>query len=261
MKTKLYIVTYNQPKELNDWCLKSLFESDFPIDNNVFIINNHSNFFIKEEYSSRVTVLHNVLRPDFSNGHLGQNWNQAIILGFKNLINPDCDYVITVQVDTIFQPDWYSRLQSLMQKYEFVAQGGGDQLQVFSPEHIKKTGLYDETIANIAFHENEYFVRCLIYNHENISITDWAHNRNINSTSNVMIKNTVLGAFRNLEYTPRIREFQYLGDRITMLKYGKPIDWSNLEYMKTFKPQVPIYMYYPFFEKDIIDLEKKGYIL
>jgi hypothetical protein len=76
-----------------------------------------------------------------------------------------------------------------------------------------------------------------------------------------MIKNTVLGAFRNLEYTPRIREFQYLGDRITMLKYGKPIDWSNLEYMKTFKPQVPIYMYYPFFEKDIIDLEKKGYIL
>ena len=85
MKIKLFIVTYNNALELNK-TLTSLFKSDLnAIDYEVFIINNHSNFSIDEQFEKNVAILHNVLRPDNSTGYLTRNWNQALILGFGNL--------------------------------------------------------------------------------------------------------------------------------------------------------------------------------
>jgi len=111
MKTKLYIVTYNNNEILNNWALKTLFESDFPIDNSdIYIINNHTNIYIEPQYEDKIKILNNDLRPDFSTGHLSRNWNQAIINGFKNLNEPDCDLVIACQNDTKFCKNWYSKL-------------------------------------------------------------------------------------------------------------------------------------------------------
>ena len=97
MKIKLFIVTYNNPEDLN-LTLKSIFKS---IDNTnkhnieINIINNHSNFNINKDYLGFIKILNNVLRPNFSTGHLSRNWNQALILGFENLISTKSDIVIT----------------------------------------------------------------------------------------------------------------------------------------------------------------------
>ena len=97
-KFKVYIVTYKRNEILND-TLKNLFESDFSEIQNteVNIINNHTEFYLDEEFIGKVKVLHNVLRPNRSNGNLAENWNQALLHGFKDLNNPDSEYVVTMQ--------------------------------------------------------------------------------------------------------------------------------------------------------------------
>ena len=108
MTIKFYIVTYNNNVVLNDWILNALHKSDYDRKNvQVFVINNHSNIKINDEYKSFVTVLNNNLRPDFSTGHLSRNHNQAIINGFKSLRNPDCDVVVSCQNDPILHKNWY----------------------------------------------------------------------------------------------------------------------------------------------------------
>ena len=166
MKTKLYIVTYNNNEILNNWALKTLFESDFPFDNSeIYVINNHSNIYIEPQYKDKIKILNNDLRPDFSTGHLSRNWNQAIINGFKNLNEPDCDLVIACQNDTKFCKNWYSKLIITMLKdgYKYITCGIGDQFQVFTTDSVKNIGLYDERFCNIGYQEGDYFLRALLY--------------------------------------------------------------------------------------------------
>lgn len=264
MKVKLYIVTYNQEEELNNWCLKSLFESTFPFDNNIFIINNHSNFVLYDEYKDKVQVLHNVLRSDNHNGNLGQNWNQAITLGFQNLINPDCDIVITVQVDSKFLFNWFDNVKNLLERYEYICFGAGDQIQVFTPEHIKKVGLFDENISNIAFHDHDYFMRCILYNLEFSSISDYHHGRLVNPEQIKFLSHLETGDRRNVHYYSNIRKFHYLGLNILKNKWSYvPMDkeWMDLQIFNNIKLVSPQYMRYPYFECDMYDLSEKGYIL
>ena len=105
MKIKQYIVTYNNPLQINS-CLYSIFNNLSTVELDyldLYVINNHSNLQIQSEYLDKITILNNDLRPDFSTGHLSRNWNQAIINGFQNLNEPDCDIVITNQDDTRFK--------------------------------------------------------------------------------------------------------------------------------------------------------------
>jgi hypothetical protein len=263
LKVKLYIVTYNQYDELNNWCLKSLFESNFPFDNNVYIINNHSNFIINDEYKNKVKVLHNVLRSDNNNGHIGQNWNQAITLGFKNLLNPDCDIVITVQVDTKFIYNWFDNVKTLLHSYEYICFGAGDQVQVFTPEHIKKVGLFDENISNIAFHEHDYFMRCILYNSDKSSISDYHHGRLLNPKEINFIIKTETGDRRGESYYSIIWKFHQLGLNVMRTKWSYvPMDqeWQNPEIFRDIKIISPQYLRYPYFECDMYDLKSKGYV-
>ena len=263
MKVKLYIVTYKNEIELNNWCLKSLFESTFPFDNNVFIINNHSNFVLYDEYKDKVQVLHNVLRDDNNNGHLGQSWNHAITLGFKNLKDPDCDIVITVQNDTKFAYRWFDNVKKLLKKYEYICFGAGDQVQVFTPEHIKKVGLYDENFSNMAFHDHDYFIRCVLENFEHSSISDFHHGRLLNPSEANFLVQTETGDRRNLDYHTPIRKFYNLGLNLLANKYSyvpMGIEWNNLDIFKDIKIISPQYLSYPYFECDMYNLEDKGYI-
>ena len=95
---KVYIVTYKRSDILND-TLDKLFKSDFSeVENTeVTVINNHTSFSLDEKFKNRVRVLHNQLRPDWSNGNLAENWNQALLDGFRDLSNPDSEYVVTLQ--------------------------------------------------------------------------------------------------------------------------------------------------------------------
>ena len=137
-KLKVYIVTYKRSDILNDTLMK-LFDSDFSsIENTeVNIINNHSEFYLKPEYEKRVNVLHNTLRPDWSNGNLAENWNQALINGFRDLNNPDCEYLVTMQNDTSVCKDWAKNLLAMHEKYNFVVGRFGDNLVGYTSEAVK----------------------------------------------------------------------------------------------------------------------------
>ena len=93
--------------------LKSLFESDVVLEDvEIYIINNHSEINIQDDYLSKVKVITNYLRPTESTAFIARDWNSAIIHGFVNLNNPQCDAVITIQNDTILKIVSYKRVST-----------------------------------------------------------------------------------------------------------------------------------------------------
>ena len=176
-KFKLYIVTYNHEEAL-DRCLKSISNSDIHLySNEINIINNYGRLKIPNTYGLEVNILDNVLRPDHSTGHLGRNWNQAIINGFGDLRNPQCEFVVCLQVDTEVLPECFSRLERYHSEgYEYIQEGRGDQLMSWSPKGVAEIGLFDERICGIGFQEGEYFHRAKKFLNARTSLNDRGHN-------------------------------------------------------------------------------------
>ena len=88
---KVFIVTYRRKKVLNETLHRLFNETDFQLIPNteVYIINNHSDFHLDSEFEDKVTVLHNMTRPDWDLGNLARSWNECLLHGFKDLNNPD----------------------------------------------------------------------------------------------------------------------------------------------------------------------------
>ena len=181
-KIKVYITTYKRCDVLNH-TLTKLFDSDFKdIDNTeVNIINNHSEFRIDDKFKNKVNILHNVLRPDWSNGNLAENWNQALINGFKNLNKPDSEYVITMQNDTVVHQDCFKNLMKMHKKYNFIVGRFGDNFVSYTPEAVKKIGIWDENFFGVQYKEADYWIRALIYNKEKSMINDTLHGLELNN--------------------------------------------------------------------------------
>ena len=180
-RMKIYIVTYRRCEVLND-TLGKLFDSDFSkLDNTeVNIINNHSDFFLEPEYKNRVNVLHNVLRPDWSNGNVSENYNQAFINGVVDVSNPDTEVLVTLQNDAVVHPKWCQHLDTLFSKgYNFVTGLCGDTVTAYKPEAIKKIGMWDENLP-AQYKETDYFLRALIHNKEASCINDIVHGIKLN---------------------------------------------------------------------------------
>ena len=238
-KFKLYIVTHNHEEAL-DRCLKSISNSDIDLySNEINIINNYGKLKIKNTYGLEVNILDNVLRPDHSTGHLGRNWNQAIINGFADLRNPQCEFVVCLQVDTEVLPQCFSRLERYHSEgYEFIQEGRGDQLMSWSPKGIIEIGLFDERICGIGFQEGEYFDRAERFLSKNISLNDMSHNRIHNAIPKRLVTDygdsTHVGLLHGLYKTL----------------------WHYIKYDKT------RYFMYPFFEKDLSEslMESLGYV-
>lgn len=262
MKIKLYIVTYNNNNILNDWALKTLFESDFPLSNEVYIINNHSNLYIEPQYINKVKILNNDLRPDFSTGHLARTWNQAIINGFVSLNEPDCDLVIACQNDTKFCKNWFSRLLIIILKngFKYITCGAGDQLQIFTADAIKNIGLYDERFCNLQYHEGDYLLRALLSFNEFSSINDFFHRRVINPINTELIEHTQPGYARREPSHLETFKNSHFSYKIWTTKWGNinDINW-DMDKIYDLKPKIKNYILYPYFEKDILDLEEKYY--
>lgn len=181
-KLKIYIVTYKRTKILNE-TLEHLFKSDFSkLDNTeVNIINNHTEFYLNPEFENRVNVLHNVLRPDWSNGNLAENWNQALIGGFKNLNKPDSEYVVTLQNDTVVHPKWCQNLFKMHEKYDFIVGKFGDNIVSYTPQAVKKIGIWDENFFGVQYKEADYWIRALIHNKNKSCINDTLHGIELNN--------------------------------------------------------------------------------
>ena len=253
MNIKLYIVTYNNSIEL-DKTLNSIFDSLSKEELNILdlnVINNHANFKIDEKFKNKVKILHNNLRPDFSTGHLSRNWNQAIINGFKNLQNPDADIVITCQDDTRFQKNFVDNIVEYHKNLDFITFGYGDNFVSYTPNAIKKIGLWDERFCGIGYQEGDYFLRAYLYHKKYISINDPTHGRIFNPIKNNILSHYSSGNARGEQYHRDAKRYHSHNKRIFLKKWAiEPERW-NLEKLKDLKPLFPSFFYYPYFEKDI----------
>jgi len=255
MKIKLYIVTYNNAKDLNT-TLDSIFKSDIKNYNcEINIINNHSNFHLNEEFIHKVKILHNVLRPDSSTGYLTRNWNQALLLGFKDLNKPDCDIVVACQDDTVFYANWIKNTIELHKKYSFITYGWGDNFMSWTPSGVKRIGLWDESFQMVG-HTSDYFLRALIYNKEKSSINDYHHKRLLNVEKLKIADRLGLVKEHQLE-----RKFNApYGLKMIKRKWGKIngcsetlTKWTPNLINNAYKirPKCSNIIMYPFFEKNI----------
>lgn len=291
----IFIVTYRNPVDLNN-NVASILNSG--ADVRINIINNHSEFFLEPEYESRVTVLHNNLRPNFSTGHLARNWNQALLHGFRDLRKPESDIVVTAQDDVVFKKDWLSRLIDLHRRYTFITMGGGDAFCSYRPEAIRKIGMWDERFCNIGFQEADYFLRAFIYNREDSSINDAMHGRLLNpvegnainpylpathpihkkaetlNTQREEIKDNGMERAESMLVTlPRMNshredthmssmKFHRLTYALFKQKWGvEPHGWWQEQHSALQKSLIQNYITYPYFEKDIESLREKNYMV
>ena len=268
MKIKIYIVTYKNPPDLNR-NLKSIFESDWrDYDVSINVINNHSDFHLDSEYEKKVNIIHNSLRPDWSTGHLARNWNQAIINGFKSLTNPDCDILIHCQDDNTWSKEWLTKLVEIHTKYTFFTGQAGDAMCSYTPEAVRRIGLWDERFCSIGFQEFDYYTRAYLYN-KNMS--------SINAKTNLL--NSMPDVQRYFPYRPD-RNSEREAEHVRSSSYHT-INWNLLkskwlpdniavepkQYWKTFlqnsknikHSRVPNYVFYPYFEKDVYRLKEKNY--
>ena len=189
---KIYIVTYKRSDILND-TLDKLFSSDFSSFQNteVNIINNHSEFHLSQEFANKVNVIHNELRPDWSNGNLAENWNQAILNGFKSLTKPDCKYLVTLQNDTSVHPDWCGNLIKMHEEFSFIVGKYGDNLVSYTPEAVKKIGMWDENFFGVQYKEADYWIRALIFNKNRSCINDILHGVELNNKHALELDTTI----------------------------------------------------------------------
>jgi hypothetical protein len=274
---KIFIVTYNNPEDLNSNVDSLLCSDILDYPHEIYIINNHSNF----ELLFKVTgVLHNNVRPDFSTGHLARNWNQAIINGFGSLSSPQSDVVVAVQDDVLFKPQWASYILEQHKTYSFITAGVGDAFCSYTPEAIKKIGLWDERFCNIGYQEADYFLRALIYNKDKSSINDIAHNRTLNE----LPYNFFYGTFdvrghggndsiatvpprnkkRHENHLKSANNYHKISGYVYETKWGTETperDWTPEYINETHptKPKILNYIYYPYFECDIENLKEKNY--
>ena len=261
MHIKIYLVTYKGHHRLNK-TLKSLLESDIDIlDYEINIINNHTDLRLNDEFlnNDKINVLHNSLRPDFSDGHLSRNWNQGIINGFKNPNNPDCDMVLNVQDDVLFRSDCFSKLEKLHDKYDLIQNGQGDTFVSYKIEAVKNVGLWDERFCNISYQVADYFYRCKVFYPEKCSINDAHHGRILNP----ILPNKPLES-QGFLVRPSARE---IGPQWNQgdwnVKYSRTLfnkKWNNKEWKdpNLKEAEIESYIFYPYFEKHL-SLKGKKY--
>lgn len=266
MKVKVYIVTWKDKYAL-DRNLRSLFETfqyDLTgIDLHVNIINNHTDFYIAPEFENQVNIIHNRATPDFATAMLARMWNTALIHGFKNLNEPDADIVVTSQDDTIWNPNWLFCLLEIHKKYSFYADDAGDMVCSYTPDAVKKIGLWDERF-HYGFGEGDYFLRALNWNSEKSSINDHAHGRVWNPMPYGVARRPDPNNDRFAEQS-RAHKFRGLSWAVWKYKWGSEQlegKWpENIKELADATPFVPHHITYPYFEMDVENLKEKGYIV
>lgn len=275
MKIKIFIVTYNNEEMINR-CLNSLYTNINNVSNHeiiINVINNHSNFSMLDEYSSKTDlhVINNEARPDFSTGHLARNWNQCILHGIKDMRNPDCDVLILAQNDCQFLPNFLENIIEYLCVYDYMTFGVGDEVQVITLTSLNKIGMFDERFCNIGYHAEDYFMRAVLLNHEKTSINDHGHNRLHNPIfNNVVFEPPHLphNAVKNnlqIEYHEDSRIYHQISFSVLISKWGDDVGSQSVfdEAVLSMKNNrctriaPKQYMYYPYFESHLTNVSHK----
>ncbi len=261
MRIKQYIVTYN-----NNDVLQKCLHSMKGVTHEITIIDNFGNCEIPE-LDYEVKVIHNALRPTFSTGHLAKDWNAGLVLGFEDLQNPKADIVILNQNDVVFKPNYIERLMKLHERFDFIQMGSGDEMMSFTPNAVKRIGLFDERFCNIGFQEADYFLRAWIHHPTKSTITDINHDRYLNklSADEFVIENVECGHIRGEESAISSAVYHKHSSSVFFTKWNKlPLDrnWSRVRADFPIHRVKPIssYISYPYFEKHIETLTEQNFI-
>lgn len=282
MKIKMYILTYDSEYHIND-SLNQIFTYGLDGEIELNIINNHSNLQISEQNKKRLEdfgnykILHNVMQSDTSWGYTTRNWNQALILGFKSLNNPDCDVVICAQDDTLYNDNWLRNLKARHEEgLEFISAGLGDCFCSYTPEAVKAIGLWDERFCTLNFSEYDYMLRAASWLGYKAAIDDNGNSGDNDDGGNGYIcrfngkkaENIARKAeeeqkkkdLRNI----RMKIGHQLGGDVFVYKWGKapghPDLWARNNVGNCIVPVTPMFVNYPYFEKEIPNIRQKGYM-
>lgn len=283
-KIKVYAVRYKEDVDifLNKFYSDSTVESDINDSSlQLFIINNYGKLDEKNNNKDKVTyIFNNEIRPNFSTGHLSRNWNQAIINGFVDLDNPDCDAVVCMQIDAYLDKEWYQKVKKIVTENDdihYFCCGNGDECQVFKPAIIKKVGLFDERFCSIFYQEADYFLRAMLNAPQNTVFLDFKHLRVFNEIIPVVKLKEYIFVENNTENERQPESIAAFNDSLrtgsSTHKYFQhkwpcipcAIHWNTENILKTIadKPEYykhKEYMLYPYFE-DYGKIDKSVYVV
>jgi hypothetical protein len=259
MKITIYVITYKNDKILNEWLLASLANSNYPKDKICLHIQNNfsDKVVIDKEFETYVNYIHhNTIRLSRSFGHLSRDWNHGIMNGFVDLNKPRSDMVMLLQNDTKLTSDWYEKTCDVMQDNYFVSFGAGDQCMIIRPECVKKVGMIEERFCSLSWQEYDYFLRCILRIPMKTSINDEYHQR-LHRPLNYLcpIKKTETGMERKENYF--LAGTHYESENFLKKKWPCRDMWGESSWLLAKKisqsgaPLVPMYIMYPYFEKDI----------
>lgn len=260
MRVKHFIVTYRNDGLL-DKCIDTILATPTDHQREIFVIANHSSDYPNPREG--VTVLRNVLRPDFSTGHLSRNWNQALMLGFVNLNDPQADLVICCQNDTEFEVGYLDLMINTHQRFDLITYGAGDNCVSYTAQAVRRVGLWDERFCNIGFQEADYFLRAAMYLNNKASINDEAHGRThhpIRTTS--IVRETVTGFDRRDPANRASVEHSRQSKAVYDMKWGQfpSEDWHGVHRPYPTRCEAMNFVLYPYFEGGVETLEEQNYL-
>lgn len=164
--TSLWIVNYKRPVELydtiRDWLRSFPFQEVNVICNQLYPTLNPED---TRTFSVPVNIHCQWQREDWEVGSIAQCWNLAMKKTF--LIK---DWCIMSQDDVTITPGWNEKINSNQYQTYFAPQG--DIVTIQSLQGFKKLGWYDERFRCIGGPENDYLLRAMQINPDNISVHD-----------------------------------------------------------------------------------------
>lgn len=262
MRVHIFVVTYkNEP--LLARCLDSVAEAQKAAPEaasvQVTVLNNFGELALPDRPG--VTVLNNAARPDFSTGHLARSWNQAILHGFRDPKDPACDLLVLAQNDAVFRPGFLAAIPRHAARFCYMTFGHGDEVQVMTPEAVRRIGLYDERFCNIGFHEADYFLRALIAAPEAVSINDAFHGRVHNPVTNDVTEHVATGWSRGDPAHVASMAYHGLSRRVFAYKWGDtdPQQWGDAA--RSLRVCAKQFMMYPYFEAALPHTEHKYHVV
>ena len=139
----------------------------------------------RSDLGSSELLVHPSLRPMNAHGQLARSWNEALVLGFGNLNAPAADFVMTVQADAVLLPGWWPAIEPLVtfdpalarRRCDLLTLGRGDFLVLYTPEAVRRIGLWDERFTGVTDQDADYFLRARLHLADGSCVHDWHHGR------------------------------------------------------------------------------------
>jgi hypothetical protein len=153
---------------------------------------------------------------------------------------------------------YYASRREIHKKYTLYQCSWGDCFLSILPDAIKTIGLFDESMCSLGYYEADFLLRAWLHNREKTTINDFYHYRMLNITTTVATR---------IDRKPGdARGYRYQDHSAKVFSTKWPGVEANGWYHSLFRnpptgPATPVFMNYPYFEYDVEDLEKKGFVV